>query len=408
MRKIIPLLCCSALFYGVNAQKKDFDYSFYGFVRGDLYGNSRSNIEVVDGLFYLYPKDIAYDAVGEDLNATPNGSFYTFTTRLGLNIKGPKIGAAGTSANIEADFGGTTDIQFMLRLRRAYVRFDWEKGSSLLLGQTWHPLFGDVIPDVLNLSTGAPFQPFNRSPQIRYQYAKKAFTLTASAIYQLVYTSAGPAGKSEKYLKDGILPELYLGADYRNGTFVAGAGIDMISLKPRTESLYEGRQYRVNERVTSFSYDLHAEYTYDKLRLAAKTVLASNQTHTAMIGGFGVTQIDPHTGEQQYTPFRHSTSWFNLVYGTKYQGGVFAGYTRNLGVSEPLVAADKLYGSGLNIDRFTNLSGFFRYVRTHWNLGIGYTFATAWYGSTDLANGKSIHTHQVTNHRLESVFTYIF
>jgi hypothetical protein len=363
MRKTILFLCCISLYYfRSDAQKKNFDYSFYGFVRGDIYCNSRNNVESVDGLFYLYPKDNVYDADGNDLNASANGSFYTFTTRLGLHIKGPAVGTAKTSANIETDFGGTTDINFMLRLRQAYVKFDWPKGSSLLLGQAWHPLFGEVIPDILNLSAGAPFQPFNRSPQIRYQHRKNGITLTTSAIYQLIYTSNGPEGKSEKYLKDGVLPELYAGADYGKGPFLVGAGMDLISLKPRREAIREGKIYRVNERVTSFSCDLHAKYTGEKLQLAGKTILASNQTHNVMIGGFGVTKIDSRTGEQAYTPFRHSTSWLNLVYGRKYRGGFFAGYTKNLGTSESLIDSDRLYGSGLNIDRLVNLSFSFRYV----------------------------------------------
>lgn len=409
MRKIILLLCCIAIQYAYShAQKKNFDYTFYGFVRGDIYYNSRNNIEAVDGLFYLYPKDQSYDANGKDLNANPNGSFYTFTTRLGLNIKGPAIGRAQTSANIETDFGGTTDINFMLRLRQAYVKLDWQKGSSLLLGQAWHPLFGDVIPNVLNLSTGAPFQPFNRSPQIRYQYKKNGLTLTTSAIYQLMYTSSGPAGKSEKYLKDGILPELYAGADYKKGNFLVGAGIDMISLKPRLETTWEEQKFRVNERVTSFSYDLHAKYAGEKLQLSGRTILASNQAHNAMIGGFGVTKIDNHTGEQEYTSFRHSTSWLNLTYGRKYQGSFFAGYTKNLGTSKSLISTDKLYGSGLDLDQFVNLSFSFRYVLPHWNIGLEYALATAWYGEMNLSNGKNIHTHDVSNHRIESVFIYTF
>ena len=134
--KTILLLCCAAIMLQAESQKKNFDYSFYGFVRGDLYYNSRSNVEVVDGLFYIYPKDKLYDADGKDLNGKPSSSFYTFTTRLGMNIKGPDIGSAKTSANIESDFGGTTDITFMLRLRQAYLKLDWQKGSSLLLGQT--------------------------------------------------------------------------------------------------------------------------------------------------------------------------------------------------------------------------------------------------------------------------------
>ncbi|MDR0393519.1 MAG: hypothetical protein LBH77_00010 [Tannerella sp.] len=396
-------MCCHA-----NAQKKNFNYNFYGFVRGDLYYNSRNNIESVDGLFYLYPADKRPDAEGKDLNATSNGSFYTFTTRLGLNIKGPDIGTAKTSAKIESDFGGTTNINFMLRIRQAYLTLDWPGGSSLTLGQGWHPLFGEVLPDILNLSTGSPFQPFNRSPQIKYQYKTNGLIFTSSALYQLIYTSEGPDGKSEKYQKNGVLPEIYLGADYEKGNFLVGAGVDMLSLKPRLQAVQDDKIFRVNERVTSFSYDLHAKYTCRKLRLSGKTLLASNQTHNVMIGGFGVTRINDRTGEQEYVPFRHSTSWFNATYGTTYQGGFFAGYTKNLGTSESLVSTDKLYGSGLNIDQFVNLSVFFRYALPHWNIGLEYTLATARYGETDLRDGKSKNTHDVSNHRIESVFIYTF
>jgi hypothetical protein len=186
MRKIILLVCFCSFFFCAYNQSKEFDYKFYGFVRGDLYYNSRSNTESVDGLFYLFPKDILPDAAGNDLNATSNGNFYTFTTRLGLDMKGPDIGSAKSSAKIETDFGGTTDINFMLRIRQAYVKLEWDKGSSLQLGQAWHPLFGEVMPNVLNLSTGSPFQPFGRNPQINYQFRKGGIKLTATAVYQLI------------------------------------------------------------------------------------------------------------------------------------------------------------------------------------------------------------------------------
>ena len=407
-RKIVLLLCCTTFLYQAESQKKNFDYSFYGFVRGDLYYNSRTNIEAVDGLFYIYPKDHLYDADGKDLNKKPSSSFYTFTTRLGMNLKGPDIGKAKTSANIESDFGGTTDISFMLRIRQAYVKLDWEKGSSLLLGQTWHPLFGDVVPNVLNLATGAPFQPFNRSPQINYQYRNGGLKLTASALYQLIYTSVGPDGKSEKYQKNGALPELYAGVDYKAGNFLFGAGADMISLKPRLQSVADNKTYSVNERVTAFSYDFHAKYTHEKFQLSGKTLIASNQTHNVMLGGFGVTEIDSRTGEQKYTPIKNSTSWLNFVYGQKYQGSIFAGYSKNLGSSKSLVSADKIYGSGIDIDQFVNLSFHLKYNLPHWNVGLGYTWATAWFGDINLSDGKVKNTHDVTNHRVEAIFMYLF
>jgi hypothetical protein len=409
--KTLLAFCCMVFCGSAAAQKNLFDYSFYGFVRGDLYYNSRNNVESVDGLFYLYPADRRPDADGRDLNAAANGSFYTFTTRLGMQIEGPDIGRARSSAVVESDFGGTTNLNFMLRVRQAYLKLDWAQGaSSLLLGQSWHPLFGETVPQVLNLSTGSPFQPFNRSPQIKYQYRTQGFVLTSSALFQLIYTSEGPEGKSEKYQKNGLLPEIYLGADYggREGLLIGG-GVDMLSLKPRLEGVSgDGRVYRVNERVTSFSYDLHARYSCRKLLLSGKTLLASNQTHNVMIGGFGVTRIDDRRGEQEYTPFRHSTSWINATYGNTYQGGFFAGYTKNLGTAKRLVGADKLYGMGLNMDQLVHLSAFFRYVLPHWSVGLEYSLATARYGETNLDNGRCYHTHDVSNHRLESVFIYTF
>ena len=71
------------------------------------------------------------------------------------------------------------------------------------------------MPDVLNLSTGAPFQPFNRSPQIRYQYkANSRVQLTASVLWQLQYLSSGPKGMSEDYIKNSCIPEMFVGADF--------------------------------------------------------------------------------------------------------------------------------------------------------------------------------------------------
>lgn len=46
-------------------------------------------------------------------------------------------------------------------------------------------------------------------------------------------------GKSQEYIKKSNIPEIYVGADYKNGGFLAGAGIEMISLKPRTQSSWE-------------------------------------------------------------------------------------------------------------------------------------------------------------------------
>ena len=104
MKRYLLLLAALCMAMAGYAQKKNFSYTFYGQVRGDLFYNSRANAEIVDGLFHLYPKDKNPDADGNDLNATANGSFYLLYSRLGVDVKGPDIGKAVATAKLEADF----------------------------------------------------------------------------------------------------------------------------------------------------------------------------------------------------------------------------------------------------------------------------------------------------------------
>ena len=406
MRRITLLLVGMLALFSTTAQRKNFTYKFYGFVRGDLFYNSRANMAPIDGNFYLYPLDKSFDADGKDLNATPNGSFYTFTSRLGLDVTGPDIGKARSSAKIETDFGGFSGSNTMLRIRQAYVNLDWGK-SAVLVGQTWHPLFGDVSPQMLNLSTGAPFQPFNRSPQIRYRYTSgKGLQLTGAVLWQLQYLSAGPNGKSEEYIKNSCIPEVYVSADYKVDGLIAGVGMEVLSLKPRQQTTVDDRVYKVNERVTSLSFEAHAKYMTQDWVIAGKTLLASNLTQACMLGGYAVTSVDPRTGEQEYTPYRHSMTWLNIVYGKKWKPGIFVGYLKNLGTGKTI--AGPTYGVGLEVDQVFTTNLQLSYNLPHWKLGVEYSPSLAWYGDMNAENGKIENTHSVTNHRVLGVLIYMF
>ncbi|MDH6358818.1 DcaP family trimeric outer membrane transporter [Parabacteroides sp. PF5-9] len=408
MKRLVLLLLCLASVSFLGAQNKNFTYKFYGFVRGDLFYNSRANVAPVDGNFYMYPMDKVYDAEGKDLNATPNGSFYTFTSRLGMDIAGPNLGTARTSAKLETDFGGFSSSTTMLRIRQAYVALDWER-SQFLIGQTWHPMFGSVTPVVLSLSSGAPFQPFNRSPMLRYQYQLNHLKFTGATVWQLQYTSTGPAGATEDYIKNSCIPELFIGADYSSSNgWTVGAGAYMISLKPRTTSVWNDQTYKVEERMTTFSYMAHLKYSGRNFMFAAKSMLASSLDHTAVLGGYGVRSVNDKNGEQEYTAFRHSTSWVNMTYGTLWKVGFFAGYSKNLGTSDQLVATDKLYGKGLNIDQLIMVNPSLSYNLPHWRMGVEYSWSNASYGTNDLSDGKVINTHGVSNHRIVGLLVYSF
>lgn len=397
-----------------SAQKKHFDYKFYGQIRTDLFYNTRSNSETVDGLFYMYPKDEVKDPNGEDLNGAPNGNFYTLYTRLGVDVKGPELGhGIRPSAKVEVDFRGSGTSYSMIRVRHAYFNLDFKKHSSLLVGQTWHPLYGDVAPDIMNLNMGAPYQPFSRAPQARYRLHQKKFQLTAAAIWQSQYLAVGPANnevgtvttaKSQDFLKNSLTPEFYLGLDYKTPQLQAGVGMEMMSMTPRTTSKVGAQTYRVHERITSLSYEAHVKYQKESFLLAAKSVLGSNLTQTSTVGGYGITATDPVTGEQEYTPLKTSHTWVNVMYGKKWRGGLFGGYLKNLGATEKVSG---LIGTGLNLDQLATATAEVSYNLPNWKFGLEYSYCNAWYGSND-EKGKVVDTHCVDNHRIVAVALFQF
>ena len=394
----------------MQAQKKDFSYKFYGQVRTDLFYNSRSNSETVDGLFYMYPKDAAPDADGRDLNAKPDGNFYTLYSRLGVDVAGPMLGKAKTSAKLEVDFRGSGTTYSLVRIRHAYFNFDWGK-SALRVGQYWHPLYGDVAPEILNLNMGAPYQPFSRAPQVRYRYTSKNFVLTAAAVWQMQYLSVGPksnkpgeteTSKSQAFIKNSCVPEFYLGMDYKNPNLLVGAGVHVSSVTPRVQSETGSGVYKVSERVTGVSGETHLKYTRNRLVIAAKSVLSTNLTQTSTVGGYGVASADARTGEQEYAPLRMSHTWVNMVYGKTFRGGVFVGYLKNLGASEEVAS---LIGTGTDLDQLNTLGAELTYNRPNWKFGMEYTWTGAWYGDND-SKGKVVNAHLVKNNRI--VFTALF
>ncbi len=214
---------------------------------------------------------------------------------------------------------------------------------------------------------------------------------------------------SEDYIKNSCIPELYAGADFiADKAWLIGGGMHFISLKPRTVSEWNEKTYKVNERMTTHSYEAHVRYSGKNFFVAAKTILASALDQTALIGGYGVSQIHSDNGEQEYTPFRHSTSWINFTYGKKWKPGLFIGYTQNLGTDDPLISSDKVYGLGLTIDRLLTFNASFSYNLPHWQIGFEYCPATAWYGNICPQTGKVVNSQAVTNHRLLGLVMYYF
>lgn len=392
-KKILVTVLVVALSLPLMAQKENFGYKFYGQVRNDFYFNSRQNNESVDGALLSYPKAKDLDPNGEDINAVSNLNMYNMHSRLGVDVTGPSLGNWKTAAKIEFDFRGNSTTLGIVRMRHAYFQLTNE-GSSILAGQTWHPLNNTVTTELMNLNVGAPYQPLGRVPQIHYQYQDQAFKFRAAAIWQSMVASMGPGNtRSREYLRNSKIPELFASLDVHDANSTLGVAIHYMSMVPRLKS-DEG--YKVDERVNGITLEAHGRYKKDLLTISAKTFLNQNMNQLNTLGGYGVTSTDPRTGKKEYAPLRISHSWLNIMYGGKWRGGVFFGYLKNLGATKNVT---DLVGNGTNVDQLATASAEITYNISGWKFGLEYNYTTAWYGTPD-AKARVKDTYDVTNHRL--------
>lgn len=378
-------------------------YELYGFIRNDFYYNSRQNIDVIDGIFNMFPKPIVLDASGNDINNIPQTEMISVASRLGININGPEIFNAKSTAKIETDFCGTGSTYFLMRLRQAYMKLNWKK-TELLAGQTWHPFFGNVSPTMISLNTGSPFQPFNRSPQLRLkQNLTSNLSFTLAGIYQMQYTSYGPEGKSNIYMKKALLPDLYFGMENTGKHLTGGIGLDVKTIK-------------ADSRLFSKSVMIYGNYTNKMFQLKAKSLLGQNLSDLQMPMGYGISGYNTENKTNTYTNFNQSSSWINLVYGKTWQVGIFGGYLKNLGTDEDLLQSSNgdftVYSSGYfsgnqHLDQLFRVAPHLSYNFKNIRFGLEYDITNAEYGKLN-TGGKVINPYSVNNHRITCAAIYNF
>lgn len=346
MKKYIVILSALLLCGSAFAQEETpSKFKLYGFIRNYTVADTRAVNAGTEDLYFYMPK--GYDMKdGMDLNDGFNWRFVSLTTRLGLDVSGYKWGTMGVSGKVEADFYNLSGSVPILRLRQAFMKLAWDDSPvGLTIGQTWHPMAADM-PHMNNLETGAPFNPFNRSPQLMVDWKLGgAWTFTASVLYLNHYLPTGPAGKSKDYYKYG-LPEFYAGVTYKSEKFVGKLGVDLVNLRPyRTHVdvrvMDDAPTVEVKSLLHTVSPFIFLQYTSGKFQLRAKSILAQAGEHMNLLSGYGVAGYDVQvaTGPLgiDYTPMQDWASFVSFSYGKKVQLMCMLGYMKQLGTTEPLV-----------------------------------------------------------------------
>ena len=421
---LLTLLALPAL-PNVSAQDTTQAIKLYGFVRNYLTFDSRQTYTVIGGEYNMIPFDERWNEDNsEDLNDVASMQLQALTSRFGINISGPQLWGWNTSGKLEGDFGGFGTNNTVLRLRLAYVKLS-KGGSELLVGQDWHPLSGDIMPDVLGMAAGAPFRPHSRTPQIRGTRYWGSFGYTAALLWQLQYMNNGPTSPSNPastnsidFAHNALWPEAFLGLNYKQGPWYAQVGVDVQKICPRTHALVGGVTKKVDESVTSITPTLYAQYVEGPWSVKFRTLLAQNTSHLNQLVGYGVTSVNAD-GSWSYAPLRATISYLNIAYGKKLRCNLFLGYMKNLGAGEdlwldPATNSYHIYMKGG--ENFTHLNSVWRIAPSisfnvkAFNIGLEYELTACTYG--DIATDGSIllndNLRNVLNHRLCALVKYNF
>jgi hypothetical protein len=403
----------SFLLMTANAQNPSptpaFGIKLSGYVKTDVIYDTRQSSAangLREGHFYLFPDNVAYDADSLDLNASPSFHILSIQSRLRGDITGPEAFGAKTSGVIEAEFFGTSEADLNgFRLRHAFTRLDWST-TSLLIGQTWHPIFpSECFPGTISFNTGAPFTPFARNPQIRL--TRKFGTLSAilTTYSERDFTGTGLDGSSNKYLKNSGLPSMNL--QFRIPLAKTGLlfiGSDFKTIRPELKTT---ANYHTDENLKSLSGFITLNIKSKPVTFTAMGAYVQNATDLVMIGGYAVSEIiDPVKALKSYTNLNTVSTWFDLATnGKTFQAGLFGGYSKNLGAGSTIIGP--AFGRGTNIDYLFRISPRIQFISGKTTFAAEVEATTAAYGTVQ-PDGSVRDATPVTNLRFLVAAYYKF
>lgn len=453
MRRVSLILSVALLSFGalnLSAAEKEQKaepknhFKLYGFVRNYFIYDSRESVSGTADLFYYLPKDVSMKD-GIDINDESSFRFVALTSRLGVDVTGYSIGNVHFGAKIEGDFyAGLTNstnanatVYFpsstkisgtaQARMRQAYATITWKdlpmgedkKASvALKLGQGWHPMGAD-FPHVFSLEIGAPFGPFSRTPLVQMDAnLGDHWFVSAAALWQMQYQSNGPIGGSAMYMKYGKTPETYAALGYKTKNFLIKAGVDVLSIKPRVYGTLNEKTVKVSDRKTSVLGYAYAQYSYKKFAVKAKTIWGESGEHLNLMSGYAKIGENPD-GSWNYASLRNSSSWLSLIYGKKWQGVLFLGYMKNLGLAEaasgPLAKSDVYFCTNgfSNINQIYRINPQLIYNIGKLNVGLEYQWTSVQYGEYNEGKLNEFgladkNLHWVGNHRINMMVKYNF
>lgn len=310
---------------------------WYGWVRTEYSYDSRELAYAREYQLNLFPLDFKADLNGEDIHAAGSSNYLSITSRVGVRAVGPKIWGAKSSANLEADFFGNTELNRstsgtgstgLLRLRQANLTLEWPS-TRLLVGQSWYPSYvPEVSPGVASFNGGILFNPFGWATQLSLSQKLSSHLSVHITAYKDREFQApvveGASSNSATY--NSLLPTFSTQLQYQGQQLLLGVGAELQNLQPVKES----RGYKSSEKLHSPMFYGYLRYQAPHLTLKTYALKGENLHHLVMLGG--IASYRQLEGPDRYQGTKTSAVWMDASTPVKKTvPGVFLGYSRQGG-----------------------------------------------------------------------------
>ena len=315
MKKQIMALLALAVAQ-VGLAQEETSATLYGYAKGEFAFDSRQVIAAREGNFI----DLASPNVTGNNVANFNG--WGIESRLGVKVAGPDFFGMKSEALIEGHFFGNNGQTNNFGLRHAYVKLSSDR-VEWLVGQYWHPMFvTNVSPGTYNFNAGSPFQPFNRSPQIRFSTKGNA-RLTLAAITERDFKSfvygEGSAAKSglpafHAQLQFGS-DEKFVGGFGANVKFTRNEGAAAKVAHGKTLAAFDFLAYAKVQFTENFAWKIYGNYGQNPSELLQLGSLAYNPVND---------DLKNSTTLSLWTEFAGKGS-------ESFEWGIFGGYSQDFG-----------------------------------------------------------------------------
>ena len=330
MKKQIMALLALAVAQ-VGLAQEETSATLYGYAKGEFAFDSRQVVAAREGNFI----DLASPNVTGNNVANFNG--WGIESRLGVKVAGPDFFGMKSEALIEGHFFGNNGQTNNFGLRHAYVKLSSDR-VEWLVGQYWHPMFvTNVSPGTYNFNAGSPFQPFNRSPQIRFSTKGNA-RLTLAAITERDFKSfvygEGSAAKSglpafHAQLQFGS-DEKFVGGFGANVKFTRNTDANAKTAHGKTLAAFDFLAYAKVQFTENFAWKLYGNYGQNPSELLQLGSVAYNPLKD---------DLKNSTTLSLWTEFAGKAS-------ESFEWGIFGGYSQDFGFN------NKDFGNVLYASRF--------------------------------------------------------